>query len=298
MTEKERLEKAYQDYNEKLRASQYGVTGLLGYGTVPMHQLNFASNQMSEASTPFQGVAQPSALPQIADAPSGVSVVEADSFDLPENFETLSPMQQASFLQQQLGQVSVEPESSFVPSPMPRPDYQPQQGLFSRIGSGLLGAVKAAGSSLAEPLAQGGADIADVLRFYRRAQMSQPIASYDPSVFKGISPQAIAASLPQFRAEEEQRQMKLEQIKAISDYRKEASKREPDMAKLRDLAARAYPELVAKQMFKPEKDATKSSVQGAVLEKVAKNIKLSEGEQKIFDMMNKEDLLSYYMKRD
>ena len=269
---KEQLEKAYRDYNQKLRGSEYGVTGLLGYGTAPMHQLNFASSEMAKAAAPFQTQPQPSALPLASDAPSGVSFVEADSINLPSGFEGLSPDEQASILRQQLGldASSAQVEDTFVPSPVPRPDYQPTQGLLSRIGGGLLGAAQSVGEgiagigrqvgeSLAEPLAEGGRDIADIMRFYQRAQMQQPMFSYDPSAFKGISPQAIAASLPQFRAEEEQRKMKLEQIRAVSDYRKEASKRNPDIQKLRDLAARAYPDVAAKQMFKPEKSYYKIS---------------------------------------
>lgn len=225
---------------------------------------------------------------------------------LPENFSQLSLSEQQNILQEQIGGAGTA-RASFVPSPMPRPDYFSQDGLLSRLGGGLLGAARGVGSGLmgagrsigqavAEPLAAGIGDIGDVYRLYQRAMMTQPIASYDPSDIKSISPTAIAASLPEFRAEEEQRKMKLEQMRAISDYRKEAAKRQPDMEKLRDLAARAYPELAARQMFKPEKVPTKSSVEGAILLKVARGDKLEEGEQKIFDMMNKEDLVSLLLK--
>ena len=220
---------------------------------------------------------------------------------LPENFSQLSLSEQQNILQEQIGGAGAARASS-VPSPMPRPDYSPQDGLLSRLGGGLLGAARGVGSGLmgagrsigqavAEPLAAGIGDIGDVYRLYQRAMKTQPNASYDPSDIKRISPTAIAASLPEFRAEEEQRKMKLEQMRAISDYRKEAAKRQPDMEKLRDLAARAYPELAARQMFKPQKNHTMSGQKAEVVQKYLNKQKLSEEEQKLLDVVLKEDML-------
>ena len=228
------------------------------------------------------------------------------SIILPENFNELPLSEQQRILQTQIEKADTM-ETPSILRPMPRPENPQQGGLLSRLGGGLLGVASQVGGGLmdigrgvggvvAEPLAAGVRDFADINRLYQRAMMTQPIASYDPSDIKNISPMSIAASLPEFRAEEEQREAKLEQMRAISDYRKEAAKRNPDMEKLRDLAARAYPELAARQMFKAERPLTKAGVQGEVLAKVARGEKLSEGEQKIFDMMNKEDLVSLFLK--
>lgn len=93
--------------------------------------------------------------------------------------------------------------------------------LLSDIRSGLLGAGQAVGrgvgqaasllgESVREPLAQGVANIPDVMRFYEAQRMSQPMMAYDPAELKPVSPAGVVGMLPQLRAAEQESLLKPE----------------------------------------------------------------------------------------
>lgn len=111
--------------------------------------------------------------------------------------------------------------------------------LLSDIRSGLLGAGQALGRGVgqaagllgeefAQPLSQAVYNIPDIGRFRAAQRMGQPLASFDPSDIRDISPSGIVGMLPQLRAAEEAAVQKpmLDALKAQADLARAAQSRQ------------------------------------------------------------------------
>lgn len=225
--------------------------------------------------------------------------VLASVASLPKLSEDVSIPQRQALPQMAREMLPAQPQ--FAPVSRPEMPMDMMSGLFgnvANIGSGILGTI-------------GGAinpeEIMQAYALAEQARMQQP-ALVTASQLASLRPVTAAGALamaPEAQQMREQRQLKsevekerLSQVRAIKEYRKEASKAKPDIAKLQELARVAYPELAAKQQFAKTKPETKSQIQARVMAKALQSGvgSLSPEEKQVYDSsLRAPDVMSTYM---
>ena len=218
------------------------------------------------------------ATPEVARRQAMASAVTPSRFP-PETLAPVAPLPEApqaallsqpQELPQAQPQFAVLPESGFTPAPRPEMPRDMMSGLLggaANIGGGILGAIRDAINP---------EEIMQAYALAEQARMQQPalVTAGQLASLRPITAAGALAMVPEAQQKREERELKSEvekerlaQVRAIKDYREEASKAKPDISKLQELARVAYPELAAKQQFAKTKPETKSQIQARVMAK-------------------------------